>query len=156
MVVFLPAPGSTLEAFTRGLSAAEWQRRLRLLGHRPGRVELPRLKSESRHALGGPLQDLGMRRAFSSEQADFSGLLAPGSGRRPHISAVSQSVFMEVDEKGTEAAAATVVTMAAPTSAAPRERPTPFTMIVDRPYFLAIEDTATGAVLFLGGIRDPG
>ena len=79
---------------------------------RPHRVTvtLPRFKFESGGALDAPLQELGMRAAFTPD-ADFSGIADPVGGQRLQITHVVQRTYVSVDENGTEAAAATGVVM---------------------------------------------
>jgi serpin B len=91
---------------------------------------------------------MGMAVTFACGQADFSRLYAEED---VCITKVKQKTFIEVNEEGTEAAAATSVEVGL-TAAMPEE---PFSMIVDRPFFFAIHDTQTGAILFLGSIVDP-
>jgi serpin B len=82
--------------------------------------------------------------------ADLSGI----TGAEPlHVGAVAHKAYIDVDERGTEAAAATAVMIMA--SAALR-MPPPVTMVVDRPFLFAIIDTATGLPLFLGQVSRPG
>jgi serpin B len=69
------------------------------------------------------------------------------------LDAVKHKAFVEVNEEGTEAAAATGAAVAL-VSAAP-VKPKPFQMIVDRPFLFAIEDSTTGAILFIGIVVDP-
>ncbi len=107
---------------------------------------LPKFKTESRVELATVLAELGMPTAFT-DTADFSGIT---TAERLFISAVIHQANIDVDEKGTTAAAATAVVMRA--SAAPAEV---VTLTVDRPFLFAIRDTETGAVLFLGRIADP-
>ena len=85
-----------------------------------------------------------MERAFEPFQADFSRMTPAADA---HISAVRQKTYMRVDEEGTEAAAATSVTVGV-TSAGPG-------ITVDRPYVLAIRERLSGTILFLGAVRDP-
>jgi serpin B len=68
------------------------------------------------------------------------------------ISSVLQSTYWKVDEEGSEAAAVTQIGVRATAIARPAE---PFRMIVDRPFFCAIEDRRSGALLFVGAIYDP-
>jgi len=70
------------------------------------------------------------------------------------ISEVVHKTFLEVDEKGTEAAAATAVIMMR-TAAIPTQKPKPIIVRVDRPFLLAIQHKTSGACLFLGQITDP-
>lgn len=66
------------------------------------------------------------------------------------INSVRHKTFCEVNEEGTEAAAATSVEMAL------KAVPISTSVIIDRPFFLAIRDTRTGVVLFMGAVEDPG
>ena len=99
-----------------------------------------------------------MTRAFIPEGPDAAQLTGmfqsvggqEGAGRF-FISSVLQSTYLKVDEKGSEAAAVTATAIT--TSVARRERP--FQMIVDRPFFCAIADRRSGALLFVGAIYDP-
>jgi serpin B len=102
---------------------------------------LPKFSFRSTFTLNGTLQQLGVHHAFGD--ADFSGI-APGGGLS--ISRVVHQATVTVDEKGTEAAAATGV--AIETAGFPEVR-------VDRPFLFAITDDATGAVLFAGRVLDP-
>ncbi len=89
--------------------------------------------------------------AFDEARADFTRMVEP-AGDNVFIHEVKHKTFIEVNEEGTEAAAATSVAMVATTSAEPES---PFEMIVDRPFFLAIVDGKTGLVLFMGSIVNP-
>ena len=107
--------------------------------------------------LGAALCALGMPLAFTRSQADFSGI---NGHEPPHedslfISAVFHKAFVETNEEGTEAAAATAVAMA-PTSARYRSKPPPVPIFrADHPFLFAIRDRASGAFLFLGRMADP-
>lgn len=85
------------------------------------------------------------------EGADFSGICSCIEGP-VYISDVRHKAYVKVDEEGTEAAAVTSV-MAFAESEEPEEPP--FRLICDRPFFFAIVDTRTGAILFTGSILDP-
>jgi serpin B len=90
---------------------------------------------------------MGMPAAFDPAQADFSGMTT----QEPlYISHVIHQANISVDEKGTEAAAATAVSVDA--SAMPAQ---PFDIHFDRPFIFAIRDLDTGAILFLGQVTDP-
>jgi serpin B len=116
----------------------------------PGTVMLPRFKATYRASLKAPLQALGMAPAFDRRSADFSNLCPPPGA---YIDDVIHQALVEVNEEGTEAAAATAVVME--TTALRTTPPKSFTMIVDRPFSVAIDDRETGALLFLGAIFDP-
>jgi serpin B len=128
-----------------------------------GRVEwrdvilyLPKFKIEpSPLVLGGTLRELGMKSAFDEPRrsANFD-RMAP---RRPddylYLSEVFHKTFLSLDEKGTEAAAATALVFA--TASAIVEKPKPIEVHVDRPFLFAIQHAPSGACLFLGRVTDP-
>jgi serpin B len=111
-------------------------------------LALPRFRLEASFDLIPALRRLGVTEAFSRD-ADFSGIT---DAEPLQIGAVAHKAFIDVDEQGTEAAAATAVVIA--TRAAVRPTP-PVTMIVDRPFLFAIIDTATGLPWFLGQVSRP-
>jgi len=129
-----------------GLDADVWREWGGLLEHQDGTIRLPKFTLEYAKGLVDPLEALGMGVAFSGD-ADFSGI-TDGA----FISAVEHKTFVEVNERGTEAAAVTSVAMAGAGAPGPQE---PFEMTVDCPFLCAIEDHETGAVLFIGTIVDP-
>ena len=110
-------------------------------------LSLPRFRFRRKFDLVGALRQLGVIRAFGG--ADFSGITNAAS---LEISAVEHEAYLDVNEKGTEAAAATAIAMRA---MALVRQPPPVTMTVDRPFLFAIIDIATGLPLFLGQVADP-
>jgi serpin B len=122
---------------------------------RVGSLELPRFELASRYRLNKPLQSIGMKDVFDPARAQITGI-APAGGRAPSghvfIGSVLQSTYWKVDEVGAEAAAVTSIGMRA---ASIVRRPEPFRMIVDRPFFCAIEERRSAALLFVGAIYDP-
>ena len=155
MEVFLPANSSSLGALEAELTAEHWANWQAQFAPRSGTIELPRFELKSNYRLNEPLQALGMTRAFHPDGAQLTGMFssAPGHPRagRFFISSVLQSTYWKVDEEGSEAAA--VTTTGIRTAVARPEQP--FQMIVDRPFFCAIEDRRSGALLFVGAIYDP-
>lgn len=108
-------------------------------------LSFPKLKVEAEFNLNTPLQALGMVKAFGD--ADLSGM---SRSEHLYISDVLHKTFGEIDENGTEAAAATaVINVASSTSAMPPS------MRVDRPFLMAIVDRPTKTLLFLGRILEP-
>ncbi len=111
-------------------------------------VHLPKFRLESASmSLVPPLSSMGMKSAFGGD-ADF-GRMSQGGGFA--ISDVIHKTFFAIDEKGTEAAAATAVVM----SVSAREPKPPIEVRVDRPFVFAIQHTGSGACLFLGHVVDP-
>ena len=111
---------------------------------------LPKFKVTSEISLAKTLEALGMSDAFNYPQADFSGM----DGRKDlFISAVEHQAFAEVNEEGTEAAAATAVMIGV--GAAPLS-PQPIPVFrADHPFLFLIRDNRNGSVLFLGRVTDP-
>jgi serpin B len=147
MYLFLPKKTTSLASFTKTLTAENWQQWMGRFRTQSGSVQVPRFKLEYDVELKKALSALGMPIAFDANKATFDEL----STASTKIDQVKHKTFVEVNEEGTEAAAATsigMVTTAAPTSQ-------PFQMNVDRPFFCAIRDHKTGTVLFMGTIVDP-
>jgi serine protease inhibitor len=148
-LLFLPDAGTKLADFLSRVTPENWSRWTQTLRGGEGSLALPRFRSEYQADLGGPLSELGMGVAFRPGQANFAGLAGkPGD---VWISKARQKTFLEVNEEGTEAAAATGIVMA--TRAVMRTQR--FALTFDHPFLCAIQDTKTGALLFLGVIRDP-
>lgn len=148
MDLFLPRPESSLAAFYQTLTAENWQTWREQFSRRPGAVQLPKFQFEYENSLNDALAALGMDPAFTAGEADFSGL----SNSATLINEVKHKTFIEVNEAGTEAAATTSVGVAL-TSLNPAE---PFQMTIDRPFFCAIRDSQTEAILFMGAVTHPG
>jgi serine protease inhibitor len=146
MLIILPRQGH-LPAVEQKLSAPWFQGVVTALHHAKGSIALPRFKLEYEDLENDALKALGMKRAFT-EQSEIT--KASASGEPLMISMVLHKTFMEVNEEGTEAAAVTAVMMT-PTCVV--QEPPPFQMVVDRPFFLAIQD-AGGRILFLGRIGE--
>lgn len=108
-------------------------------------VWLPKMKMTISFALGDTLKAMGMPTAFG-DGADFSGIAAGGGLR---ISHVIHKAFVEVDEKGTEAAAATAVLMTTESVHVPPS------FRADHPFLFLIKDDKTGAIVFVGRCADP-
>jgi serpin B len=111
-------------------------------------LSLPRFRVEAAFDLIPALRQLGVHEAFSDE-ADFSGIT---EARPLRISTVAHKAYVDVDEHGTEAAAATAVGIRARAAFRP---PPPVTMVVDRPFLFAVVHTATGLPMFVGQVSRP-
>jgi serpin B len=149
MTVILPKKIDGLAAIEKDLNADKLGTILKTLHHeKEVHVHLPRFKVEKSFELKKPLIALGMKAAFSN--ADFSGMHNGGEGLS--ISAVIHKAFVDVNEEGTEAAAATGVVVGL--SAAPMP-PTPKHFKADHPFLFLIRDQKTGSVLFMGHLDTP-
>lgn len=146
MVVFLPDKNVDFATFNASFSADNWQKWIPRFGKHTGHLGLPRFKIEYQKELSTALKEAGMPCAFKDGCADFSKMTSESA----LISAVIHKTFMEVNEKGTEAAAVTAVEVGV-TSVAIDVQP-PFEMICDRPFVIALRDSKTDTILFLGSI----
>lgn len=108
---------------------------------------LPKFSFDTSFDLGKTLSDLGMSNAFDPNLADFSGMTG---GHDLFISKVLHQALVKVDEKGTEAAAATSVIMA-PTSIMQPNK----VLMIDRPFIFLIRDTTSKQILFMGRVLNP-
>ncbi|MEO6954423.1 MAG: serpin family protein, partial [Polyangia bacterium] len=142
MVVMQP---KDLAAFESSLSPAVLDGVLAKLAPAYITLSLPKWKVTDSHGLSAPLKALGMTDAFGD--ADFSGM----DGAKDFvIQDVLHKAYIAVDEKGTEAAAATAVVIGT-TSIESNQ----LSLSFDHPYLYVIRDNATGAVVFMGRISDP-
>jgi len=147
MVVFLPDEVSGLGRIEQDLNPANLGRWLNCLRTRKVRVTFPKFKiTWGTKELTPVLRTMGMLDAFSMD-ADFSGIEPT---RYLYISNVMHKAFVNVDEKGTEAAAATVVVMRGKGISPPIPE-----FRADHPFAFVIYDKATGATLFMGRVADP-
>lgn len=148
MTIVLPKAKDGLAKLEQGLDAKGLEALLAGLATQKVTVWLPKLKIESSFELGPTLASLGMRDAFS-DKADFSGMTGD---RDLVLSRVIQKTFCAVDEKGTEAAAATAV-LARAGAAPPREPPRE--VRADHPFLFLLRDKANQSIVFMGRVTDP-
>lgn len=144
MLVIVP---DDLASFEAGLDAARLGQIVDSLAPGQVQVALPRFKLETKVDLAGVLAAMGMPLAFDRGAADFSGITPD---EQLYIDAVIHQANIDVDEKGTEAAAATAVVMRA--TGLPAE---PKVLRADRPFLFALRELSTGTILFLGRVADP-
>ncbi|MBU2476152.1 serpin family protein, partial [Candidatus Micrarchaeota archaeon] len=114
-------------------------------------VYLPKFKFETKYFIAENLSKMGMPTAFSDSSADFTGMFdSTKTTENLFISQVIHQAFVQVDEEGTEAAAATAVIMEA-TSAMPDY----IEFRADHPFIFIIQENSTGSILFMGKVTDP-
>ena len=140
MDIILPADGVKPAALARDILKV-----LDNMEYKRVALSMPKFKIEYERTLNDDLKALGIKQAFTSN-ADFSGL----SNVTTYIDAVLQKTYIDVNENGTEAAAATAVMMVK--SAFIREEP--IEMKVNRPFLLLIRNDETGAIVFMGKIEE--
>ena len=149
MVVYLPNKADGIAELEGKLTAGDFAARkfggeLWRLHSREVEVALPKFKMTSEFRLDETLKAMGMKDAFGD--ADFSGMTG---GKELSIGAVVHKAYVEVNEEGTEAAAATAVVMEGrAATAVPVFR-------ADHPFLFVIRDVRTGSVLFMGRVMDP-
>ena len=152
MTVFLPAKEITIKELIDFLDKERWTIDANF-DKTEVELGLPRFKFEYEITLNDILENMGMAVAFDSHKADFRKMLESPAApdRNVYIDQVLHKTFLQVDEKGTEAAAVTSVRLAL-TSAAPMAKPV---MIVDRPFLFGIREKTSGSFIFVGKVTDP-
>jgi len=149
MMVLLPKKKDGLAEFEQALSVERLAECLVRMQWKEVRVWLPRLNTTRAFMLSKTLAAMGMPLAFRSGQADFSGA---NGGKEPlWIAEVIHKAFVDVNEEGTEAAAATAVVK----PGAKIETEEPITFRADHPFAFLIRDMKTGAILFMGRVVNP-
>ena len=154
MTILLPDSG-TFQEFESLLDDELVTQVTEVLESRQVDLTMPKFKFESKFDVVDMLKSMGMTNAFDIKSADFSGMdgksCMDGGPECLYLSNVYHKAFVDVDEEGTEAAAATAVVVM-PSSAPPGP---PVELIVDRPFIFLIQDNRTGTVLFVGRVLDP-
>ncbi|MCA9607394.1 MAG: serpin family protein [Myxococcales bacterium] len=157
MVVLLPNDRAGLGAVEEHLDIDTLRGWMDGMTSRSVIVSLPKFRVDPANpiALDETLPAMGMRDAFDSQRADFSGIADPerNEGLRLFIDHVFHKAFVAVDEQGTEAAAATAVVMAVESAAMLPEDAVTFQ--ADHPFLFFIRDHHSGAILFMGRVADP-
>ena len=147
LLVLLPDATDGLAQLEQRLTADNLNRWLSLLQHQEAQVFMPRFRLASVIRLEDTLRSMGMTSAFAAKQADFSGM----NGRHDlFLSAVIQKVFIDVNEKGTEAAAATEVEVKSAGGIGP-----PQVFRMDHPFLFLLRDNQVGTILFMGCVWNP-
>jgi serine protease inhibitor len=154
-IAALPGPGRTLADLVASLDADLWDGWIARIDQAdPAGLEvvLPKLELHYDRLLNDDLQALGMRQAFNADDptADFSRMTLIEFPGEVFINRVQQKSFLKVDERGTEAAAATFVEMGGIVSVGG-----PPAIHFDHPFLFAIRERLSGTVLFIGVIGDP-
>ena len=146
MVILLPREGE-FESFEAELDAQQVANIVDDLSHASVALTMSKFNYESKVYLRKILSEMGMPVAFTT-RANFSGIAGPQSN--PWIDNVIHQSFVDVDEAGTEAAAATVVVVVE--SAMPGE---PVEVMIDRPFIFLIRDIPTDSIIFIGRVLNP-
>jgi serine protease inhibitor len=147
--VLLPRGKGSLPDLMRSLDESHWREWTSKLSSREGTIVLPKFETTYAKQLNDALKSMGMAVAFDPSKADFSLIHQPPPSL--YVGDVEHKTYVKVDEEGTEAAAATSVGV----EEASEEYPPPFKMIVDHPFFFAIGERQTQALLFAGIVTNP-
>ena len=144
MTLVIPRAGKPLAGIVATLDTARWNAWTAALQSAKVAVAMPKFRLELKRELADDLKAIGMGIAFDPNLANFSAMRPVGPGANVYITRVTQKTFVEVNEEGTEAAAATSVGIGV-TSMPP-------TVQVDRPFLIAIRERFAGTILFLGQV----
>lgn len=143
MYIFLPNYGSTLDQFYENLNRENWEKWMSGFTERDVNIFIPKFKLQPQIDLQTTLKACGVGMIFDPSDADLGGMCNSNAW----ISEFKQKTFIEVNEEGTKAAAATH--LRSTLSAGLR-------MVIDHPFFLVIRDDASGLILFMGSVTNPG
>jgi len=150
MIILLPKKADGLAGLEEELTQDNLSQWLEKLHKCKVIVSVPKFKQTSQFSLAAVLQAMGLTDAFSPDKADFSGM----NGKKDlFISAVVHKAYIEVNEEGTEAAAATGVVMGL-TSVGPGSIKIPV-FRADHPFLFLIHDNLSGSILFIGRVTKP-
>jgi serpin B len=147
----LPNEGVSLETYVNQMTGDSFLKLMNSTGKERADCWLPKFKYEYSAELSDPLKALGLTDAFNSGLADFKQMGSTSQGNLS-IGSVLHKTFIEVDEAGTKAGAATEVTMVS-SSAGPTAEPKK--IVFDRPFVYAIIDTQTKLPIFIGTVNNP-
>jgi serpin B len=148
MIILLPKKLDGLPELEGTVTIDNLSKWLNELRKREVIVFVPKFRMTSQFSLADVLKAMGMTNAFVPDIADFSGI----NGKRDlFISAVIHKAYVDVDEEGTEAAAATGVVMKL-TSVGPTQTPV---FRADHPFLFVIRDNRSGSILFIGRVTNP-
>jgi serpin B len=151
MILFLPKKKNDLAGLEKKFTSEnvnKWLSQLRK--EDDARITIPKFKMTSKFDLEKTLPEMGMKDLFSAGVADLSGMTG---SKNLFISQVIHKAFVDVNEEGTEAAAATAI-IARPTSAPIKPR-TPPVFTADHPFLFVIRDNRSESILFMGRVSDP-
>jgi serpin B len=115
-------------------------------------VKIPEFTVEGNYDLKGTLQELGITTAFDPFSADFSSMITSNRGNNVYIDSVTQKTFIQVDRKGTKAAAVTDI-VESDCATMPEPPTNIYYVYLNRPFIYAIVDTDTGLPVFMGTVN---
>lgn len=147
MLVMLPKDKNGLDSLEMSLDSDKLNEFRNMMERQPLTVHIPKFGFETDYDLIPLLKELGVRDAFDENNADFAGM----TDEQVFLSKAKHKAFVDVHEKGTEAAAVTVA-IGKLTSGPPEPR---HEFIADHPFVFVIQEKQTGQILFIGRVADP-
>lgn len=147
MLILLPKNETGMQALEESLTLDNLSTWKSSLSNQTVTVHIPKFKLETMYTLNEMLQEMGMPAAFSPDAADLSGI---NGMRGLYIQAALHKAFVEVNEEGTEAAAATAIGIGV--TSLPLQPPL---FRADHPFIFIIQDSETGNILFMGKVTNP-
>ena len=153
MVALKPTNGQTVREMYESLTYEALIELWDTVTYKNINLKLPKFEVEFDKSLNKTLQNMGLKLAFDSEKADFTGLGYTDNGLPLYISLVRQKAVVKLDEEGTEAAAVTMVVMNECASAESTEKP--IDVFFDEPFLYIIMDMESRTPLFMGIMDDP-
>ena len=146
MLVLLPRNGTDISSIEQSFTLDKLEQLGGELQNQTIAVNIPKFKLETDYVLNSMLADMGMPTPFDPDAADFAGITEE---ERLFIAAALHKAFVDVNEKGTEAAAATgIIAEATSYQPIPNFR-------ADHPFIFIIQDSETENILFMGRVVDP-
>ena len=149
MVICLPVADTEISELIGQLNITNWEAWFEYTTQVGVRIDLPKFKYGFKELLNDPLKNLGLEVAFRRGEADFSRI---NPANMLFINRVIHQTFIDVQEEGTEAAAATIVEINRYSSGG---EGAPMIFKVDRPFLYMIKENSTGAIIFLGKVGKP-
>jgi serine protease inhibitor len=150
MTVILPSAGISIDQFASALSQSQWNTIINKLDSAKVDLYMPKFTLNYSRVLNNELKALGMGIAFDPLRADLTRISAMGG---LYVSYVLHKTYVDVDEEGTEAAAATVIGIEI--GAVYPGRPEINVMRIDHPFIFVIREHQSGTILFIGKIVNP-
>ncbi len=154
MLIILPDSTSSLKSLTGALTDGAYQTILDGLHVADVQITMPKFTVKYDSLLNSALTSMGMGIAFDPDQADFSRMETGGIKGNIYISRVIHSTYLDVNEEGTEAAAATVVELSYK-SGEDGSQVGPIKFNVNRPFVFLIKENHENTIMFMGAIADP-
>jgi len=147
MVILLPKDRDGIQSLEQYMDKKKLDEIKDSMARQPLTVEIPKFEFETEYSLKSPLQSMGLHDAFDESNADFHGI----TDEQVYIERAAHKAFVNVNEKGTEAAAITALVLQAE-SGPPEPR---HKFIADHPFMFVIQEKETGEILFIGRLVDP-